>query len=52
VSLSSQGVSISRTTTNVFTEYALSNLRGKFTAEKGLNQEDLDIANEYHTRLF
>ena len=38
--------------TTVFTEYVLTNLLGKFTAEKGLNQEDLDIANEYHTRLF
>jgi hypothetical protein len=38
--------------TTVLREYVLTNLRGKFTAEKGLNQEDLDIANEYHTRLF
>jgi len=38
--------------TTVFTKYVLTNLRGKFTAEKGLNQEDLDIGNEHHTRLF
>ena len=39
-------------TTTVFREYVLSNLRGKFTSEKGVTKEDLDVANEYHTRLF
>jgi hypothetical protein len=38
-------------TTTVFRDYVWSNLHGKFTAEKGLNHEDLDRANEYHTRL-
>ena len=39
-------------TTTLFRDYVLSNLRGKFTAEKGLTQEDLDVGHEYHTRLF
>jgi hypothetical protein len=38
-------------TTTVFREYSLNYLRGKFTAEKGLDQQDLDPANAYHTQL-